>query len=83
MDITGHTTKFYELETDKASPEASGFTGTMILETSMSPLPCTFVFSPTVYAETNVDRIPVRVFQMIALLMLQSTSSCDIPSTLS
>lgn len=57
-DITGHATTFYELEADKASPDASGFTGTTIWETSMLPWPCTFVFSPTFYAETDVHRIP-------------------------
>ena len=30
MDVMGHVTTFYELETDEASPDASGFTGTMI-----------------------------------------------------
>lgn len=60
MDVMGHATTFYELETEEASPDASGFTGTMIWETSVLPLPCTFIFSPTFYAETNVDRIPAE-----------------------
>lgn len=51
----------------------------------MLHLPCTLSFSPGVYAETHVHRTTAGqwVFRITHLLMFQSTSSRDIPSTFS
>lgn len=41
INVKDYAATFYELETNKASLDASPVTGIMVLKTSVLPLPCT------------------------------------------
>lgn len=66
------------------SPDASVVNRNQVLKTSVLHLPCTFLFSPGVSAETDVHRTTAGQREsQITHLMFQSTSSCGIASTFS